>query len=32
MIDISEKSVTIRIARASGNITLNDEAFSSIID
>tara|TARA_Y100000022_G_scaffold198580_1_gene209176 strand:+ start:641 stop:1123 length:483 start_codon:yes stop_codon:yes gene_type:complete len=32
MIDISEKSVTIRIARASGNITLNDEAFSSIIE
>ena len=30
MIDISEKSVTTRIARASGSITLNDEAFSSI--
>ena len=32
MIDISEKSVTIRIARASGSITLNGEAFSSITD
>ena len=32
MIDISEKSVTTRIARASGSITLNGEAFSSITD
>ena len=32
MIDISKKSATIRIARASGSITLNDEAFSSITE
>ena len=32
MIDISEKSVTTRIARASGSITLNGEAFSSITE
>ena len=32
MIDISEKSVTTRIARASGSITLNNEAFSSITE
>jgi len=32
MIDISEKSVTTRIARASGSITLNEEAFLSITE
>ena len=32
MIDISEKSVTTRIARASGSITLNNEAFLSITE
>ena len=32
MIDISEKSVTTRVARASGSITLNGKAFSSIVD
>ena len=32
MIDISEKSVTTRIARASGSIMLNNEAFLSITE
>ena len=32
MIDISDKSVTTRIARASGSITLNNEAFLSITE
>ena len=31
MIDVSDKEITRRAARASGTITLNDEAFSSVI-
>ncbi len=32
MIDVSSKEVTTRTAMASGTITLNNEAFSSIVD
>ena len=32
MIDVSSKEVTTRAAEASGTITLNNEAFSSIVD
>ena len=32
MIDVSDKEITTRVARASGTITLNDEAFSSVVD
>ena len=32
MIDVSRKEVTTRTAKASGTITLNNEAFSSIVD
>ena len=32
MIDVSDKEITTRVARASGTITLNDEAFSSVLD
>ena len=32
MIDVSSKEVTTRTAKASGSITLNNEAFSSIVD
>ena len=32
MIDVSSKEVTTRTAKASGTITLNNEAFSSIVD
>ena len=31
MIDVSDKKTTTRVARASGTITLNDEALSSIV-
>ena len=31
MIDVSDKKVTTRVARASGTITLNDEALSSVV-
>ena len=31
MIDVSDKKVTNRVARASGTITLNDEALSSVV-
>ena len=31
MIDVSDKKITIRVARASGTITLNDEALSSVV-
>ena len=31
MIDVSDKKITTRIARASGTITLNDEALSSVV-
>lgn len=31
MIDISEKEITLRTARAIGDIVLNDQAFDSII-
>ena len=31
MIDVSDKKITTRVARASGIITLNDEALSSIV-
>ena len=31
MIDISEKEVTLRIAKAIGEITINDQAFDSIL-
>ena len=31
MIDVSDKKITTRVARASGTITLNDEALSSIV-
>ncbi|MEC7676870.1 MAG: cyclic pyranopterin monophosphate synthase MoaC [Pseudomonadota bacterium] len=32
MIDVSDKKITIRVARASGTITLNDDAMSSIVE
>ena len=32
MIDISEKEITLRTARATGEIVLNDQAFDSIIE
>ena len=32
MIDVSDKEITTRVARASGTIILNDEAFSSVVD
>ena len=32
MIDVSDKEITIRVARASGTITLNDDAMSSIVE
>ena len=31
MIDVSDKKVTSRVARASGTITLNSEALSSVV-
>ena len=31
MIDVSDKKITTRVARASGTITLNDEALSSVV-
>ena len=31
MIDVSDKNITTRVARASGTITLNDEALSSVV-
>ena len=31
MIDVSDKEITTRVAKASGTITLNDEALSSIV-
>ena len=31
MIDVSDKKTTTRVARATGTITLNDEALSSIV-
>ena len=31
MIDVSDKKITARVARASGTITLNDEALSSVV-
>ena len=31
MIDISEKEITLRIAKASGEIILNKQAFDSVI-
>ena len=31
MIDVSDKEITSRVASASGTITLNDEAMSSIV-
>ncbi len=31
MIDVSDKDITTRVASASGTITLNDEALSSIV-
>ncbi len=31
MIDVSDKKLTTRVARASGTITLNDEALSSVV-
>ena len=31
MVDVSDKEITTRIASASGTITLNDEAISSIV-
>ena len=31
MIDVSDKKITTRVARASGTITLSDEALSSVI-
>ena len=30
MIDVSDKEITTRVARASGTITLNDEALASV--
>ena len=32
MIDVSDKEITTRVARASGTITLNDDAMSSIVE
>ena len=32
MIDVSDKEITTRVARASGAITLNDEALSSVVE
>ena len=32
MIDVSSKEITTRVARASGAITLNDEALSSVVE
>mgnify|MGYP006228521651 FL=1 len=32
MIDVSDKEITSRVASASGTITLNDEAISSIVE
>ncbi len=32
MIDVSGKDITLRVATASGTITLNDKAFSSVVD
>ena len=32
MIDVSSKEITPRVARASGAITLNDEALSSVVE
>ena len=32
MIDVSDKEITTRVARASGTITLNDNAMSSIVE
>ena len=31
MIDVSDKEITSRVAKASGTITLNDEALSSVV-
>ena len=31
MMDVSDKKTTTRVARASGTITLNDEALSSVV-
>ena len=31
MIDVSDKEITTRVAKASGTITLNDDALSSIV-
>ena len=31
MIDVSDKKITNRVAKASGSITLNDEALSSVM-
>ena len=31
MVDVSDKKITTRVARASGTITLNDEALSSVV-
>ena len=31
MIDVSDKKITTRVAKASGTITLNDEALSSVV-
>ena len=31
MIDVSDKKITTRVAKASGTITLNDEALSSVM-
>ena len=31
MIDVSDKKITTRVARASGTITLSDEALSSVV-
>jgi len=32
MIDVSDKKITSRVARASGAITLNDKALSSVVN
>ena len=32
MIDVSDKKITTRVAKASGTIILNDEAFSSVVE
>jgi len=31
MVDVSDKEITTRVARASGTITLNDEALASVV-